>query len=80
MSNVYNLFISHSWTYGAHYDGLLNLLRQRSHFFFKDHSVPKYDPIHYANNDKQLSETIYYQMYSCHVVLIMAGVYSTYSK
>jgi hypothetical protein len=77
---TYNLFISHSWRYGDAYDRLKALLSNRGYFAFRDYSVPSNDPIHGANNDAQLRTAIRNQMTPCHVVLIMAGVYSTYSK
>ena len=80
MAKVYNIFISHSWTYGNHYDRLINLLRSRPYFQFLDYSVPKNDPIHNPSNDSELYEAIRNKMRPCHVVLIMAGVYSTYSR
>ncbi len=80
MVNTYDLFISHSWSYHNHYMGLKRLLKQRPYFDFKDHSVPKHDPVHTSGSDKALYEAIYNKMYNCHVVIIMAGVYATYSK
>ena len=77
---TYNLFISHSWRYGDHYDNLINLLKKRTYFSYKDHSVPKDDPVHDADNAAELEKAIKNHMHSCHVVLVMAGVYSTYSK
>jgi len=77
---TYNLFISHSWRYGDQYDRLCNLLRARRYFAFRDYSVPKDDPIHNASNAAQLRRAIRDHMMPCHVVLIMAGVYATYSK
>ena len=77
---TYNLFISHSWRYSTTYDSLIGLLNNRQFFAFKDYSVPKDDPIHDAANTQELREAIRSQMSSCHVVIIMAGVYSTYSK
>ncbi len=77
---TYNLFISHSWSYRDAYDGLISLLRGKPYFRFKDYSVPKDDPIHNAPTVTQLREAIKNQMQPCSVVLIMAGVYATYSK
>ena len=77
---TYNLFISHSWSYGDHYDNLINLLKKRTSFSFKNYSVPKDDPVHDANNAAELEKAIKNHMRPCHVVLVMAGVYSTYSK
>ena len=77
---TYNLFISHSWNYTDAYDRLTNLLSERGYFAFRDYSVPRGDPIHGAGTDAQLRQAIRNQMTPCHVVLIMAGVYATYSK
>ena len=77
---THNLFISHSWTYGDAYSKLVSLLTNRPYFQYKDYSVPKDDPIHDARTDHQLYEAIKRQITPCGVVLILAGVYSTYSK
>ena len=78
--NTYNLFISHSWRYSDAYDRLVDLLRARPYFAFQNYSVPPDDPIHDAGNDTELRREILNQMRPCHVVLILAGVYATYSK
>lgn len=80
MAKMYNLFISHSWTYGDAYDRLMDLIDNRPYFSFKDYSVPKDDPIHNAPNQRLLYEAIKRQISRCHVVIILAGVYATYSK
>lgn len=77
---TYNLFISHSWAYGDAYDKLIDMLRAKPYFDFRDYSVPKNDPIHNAPNTYMLREAIRRQMQPASCVLIMAGVYSTYSK
>lgn len=77
---TYNLFISHSWAYSDAYDKLVNLLNSSSYFTYKNYSVPKNDPIHNAPYDYQLKSAIRNQMQYASCVLIMAGVYSTYSK
>lgn len=77
---VYNLFISHSWAYSDAYEKLINLLKQGNRFYYRDYSVPKNDPIHNAANDRQLREAIRNQMQHASCVLILAGVYSSYSK
>lgn len=80
MANTYNLFISHSWAYGDAYDRLVELLNARGHFPFRNYSVPKDDPIHNAPTSAALYEAIYNQIRPSSVVIIMAGVYSTYSE
>ena len=42
---MYNLFISHSWTYNNTYEDLTKLLNNASYFSYKNYSVPKDDPI-----------------------------------
>jgi hypothetical protein len=79
MSRVYNLFISHSWSYSDDYTRLIQLLRARPYFDFKNYSVPRNDPIHNAPNSQALYNAIKTQMTPCHVVLILAGKYATFS-
>jgi len=38
---MYNLFISHSWTYSDAYDRLVDLLDNASYFSYRNYSVPK---------------------------------------
>lgn len=80
MAKTYNIFISHSWAYSDAYEKLINLLNTRGYFSFKNFSVPKNDPIHNAPNQQALYNAIYNQIKPASVILIMAGVYSTYSK
>lgn len=80
MSRTYNIFISHSWSYGEQYEGLKKLLDADPYFKYADYSVPKDDPINDVGTDKELKEAITEQMKHASVVLILAGVYSTYSK
>lgn len=75
----YNIFISHSWAYGDAYDKLKKMLDADSRFNYRDYSIPKDDPIHDAPNSTALSEAIQNQMRFCDVIIILAGVYSTYS-
>lgn len=77
---TYHLFISHSWSYSDAHNGLVTLLKASPGFAFKNFSVPEHDPIVGALNDKQLEAAIENQIRPCSAVLIMAGMYSTYSK
>ena len=75
-----HIFISHSWTYRNHHDGLVALLRNTPKFRIRDYSVPKDDPIHTNGTDIDLENAIWDQMRSCSVVLVLAGLYANYSK
>ena len=77
---IYNLFISHSWAYSNTYNGLVNLLGARKYFSYSNYSVPKDDPVHTSGTDKELYAAIKRQMSPCSVILILAGVYGSYSK
>lgn len=76
---TYNLFFSHSWAYGDTYDRLIELLNDRGYFAFRDYSVPKNDPIHNAPTSRALYQAIERQIAPASVVIILAGVYSSYS-
>lgn len=80
MAKIYNIFISHSWSYSDAYKKLIGLLESKPYFSFKDYSVPKDDPVHDADSTLALYAAIKRQMAPTHIVLIMAGKYATYSK
>lgn len=77
---TYRLFISHSWSYPQAYEGLTNLLKEHPLFQWRNYSVPKDDPVHNAPNTRLLEMAIERQMRPVNCVLILAGVYSSYSK
>lgn len=77
---TYHLFISHSWTYSDAYKKLVSLLDSNTSFKYRNYSVPKDDPVHNANSQTQLRAAIRNQMQHASCILILAGVYSTYSK
>ncbi len=77
---TYNLFISHSWAYSDNYDALIRLLGKDGSFSYRDYSVPKDDPIHTNGTDRMLYNAIKEKISHAGVVLILAGVYASYSK
>ena len=80
---MYNLFISHSWKYGDAYYQLINLLDNAGYFSYKNYSVESSNPITIYNKnyyESELMNKLRVQMRTCHVVLILAGVYSSYSE
>ncbi len=80
MSKTYHLFISHSWAYSDAYEKLVALLDKDDSFSYANYSVPKDDPLHTSGTDKELYAAIKEQISHASVVLILAGVYSSYSK
>lgn len=80
MPRTRNLFISHSWSYSDAYEKLCNLLNAAPRFSYRNYSVPKDDPIHNAPNQQVLYDAIKQKVRFCEVIIIMGGVYSSYSK
>lgn len=76
---MYRIFISHSWSYSSQYDKVETFLQQEGVDFY-NHSVPKNDPIHTNGTDKQLEDAIDAKIRGCSCVIILAGVYASYSK
>lgn len=79
MDKTYRLFISHSWSYDENYQKVIELIKNQGLSFY-DHSVPKGDPIHTNGSDKDLYDAIESKMKGTSCILILAGVYATYSK
>ncbi len=79
MSKTYRLFISHSWNYGDAYDKIIQMIDNQKIDYY-NHSVPKNDPIHTNGTDKQLEAAIENKIKGTSCIIILAGVYSTYSK
>ena len=81
-----HVFISHAWSHSGHYDTLAGWIFNenwsvgQASLDFRNYSVPKDNPIHDANNDKQLKEAILKQIAMSHVIVIPTGMYTNYSK
>ena len=75
---MYRIFISHSWAYSSQYDKVEEFLRQEGVSFY-NHSVPKDDPVH-SKTDSELKAAIDAKIKGCSCVIILAGVYASYSK
>lgn len=79
MEKTYRLFISHSWKYDDLYKRLAEFLDEQGILYY-NHSVPKDDPVHTNGSDRQLRAAIDAKISGCSGVIILAGVYATYSK
>ena len=74
----HHVFISHSWKYPAPYETVKRWLDEASYFSWSDYSVPFYDPLD-ANTDRTLKREIRQQIASCSCVVILSGMYVSYS-
>lgn len=81
-----HVFISHSWSYSAHYDKLAEWIFEnnwrsgQASLDFRNFSVPRHDPIHNARTDTELQAAINNQIARSHVIIIPTGMYTNYSK
>ena len=76
---MFRIFISHSWAYSSQYDKIEEFLQQEKIEYY-NHSVPKDDPIHTNGTDKDLAAKIEAKVKGCSCIIILAGVYASYSK
>lgn len=76
---IVRLFISHSWDHDEDYIGLIKLLRKITLFDFYNYSVPEQDPLE-ADSDKELMQELCDQLRGCHVLLVIASMYPSYSE
>lgn len=75
----YDLFISHSWRHNSDYDGLIELLDEKSHFSYRNYSVTKKEKVE-GKSDRALKRHIKNkQIKPASVVIVIAGMYSTHS-
>lgn len=73
----YRLFISHAWRYNKEYYRLVDMLDDRSHFKWRNYSVPQHKPIEMGTD---LEEALKRQIRPVNAVLILAGMYANYSE
>ena len=78
-TRMYRIFISHSWAYSTQYDKIESFLSDE-HVNYYNHSIPKDDSVHTNGTEKQLRDAIEGKIKGCSCVIILAGVYATYSK
>lgn len=75
----YRIFISHAWRYDDEYYRLVKMLNEAPLFDWANYSVPRHDRLDTAT-DRELTEALHNQIRPTQVVLILAGMYTTYSK
>lgn len=75
----YRLLISHSWSYQGHYETVKGWLNSSSLFKWSNHSISADNPFN-SSTDKELKEKLTRQISGCSAVIVVAGMYSNYSK
>ena len=75
----YNVFISHSWDHGEHYDRLSDLLEDRGHFNYSDYSVPEDESLD-PDNPQQLWSDMKTRIKNSSAIVVTAGMYVSHSN
>lgn len=84
--SIYNIFISHAWKYSEHYNKIvqwLNVAQNEEKLTWKNYSVPEHDPLidpNSAGGIKQLKEELKGQISPASKIIILAGMYASYSN
>lgn len=75
----YRLLISHSWNYSTQYDTIVNWLNATSYFKWSNHSISADNPLN-TKTKKELKEQITAQMRGCNAIIVVSGMYASYSE
>ena len=74
----YHILISHSWAYDSHYRKLKEWLDGASNFTWTDYSVPFSNALD-VNSTRELKQKIRNRISLCSCVIILSGMYVSYS-
>lgn len=75
----YHILISHSWDYSSDYETIKGWLDNAKNFSWTNYSVPLSKPID-AKTKKELKDKIRTRISLCSCVIILSGMYVSYSE
>lgn len=75
----YHILISHSWDYNTQYETVEKWLDETSYFLWTDYSVPITRPLD-VRGKNELKEKIRNRISLCSCVIILSGMYVSYSE
>lgn len=75
----YHILISHSWDYNMQYETIKNWLDNTRYFRWTNYSVPITKPLT-ASSKKELQDKIRTRIAACSCVIILSGMYVSYSE
>lgn len=75
----YHILISHSWDYNFDYKTIKKWLDEANYFKWTDYSVPLTKPLH-VHSKRELKEKIRKRISLCSCVIILSGMYVSYSE
>jgi hypothetical protein len=75
----YHILISHSWDYNSDYQTIKGWLDDANNFDWTDYSVPITNPLN-VDGKKELKEKLHNRISLCSCVIILSGMYVSYSE
>ena len=75
----YHVLISHSWDYSSDYRTIKGWFDDTTNFKWTDYSVPLTKPLD-VNGKRQLKEKLHNRISLCSCVIILSGMYVSYSE
>lgn len=75
----YHIMISHSWDYTADYETIKGWLDDAKNFTWTNYSVPLSKPLE-TKSKKELREKLYARISLCSSIIILSGMYVSYSE
>jgi hypothetical protein len=75
----YHLLISHSWNYSTRYNTIVHWLNSTNCFKWSNHSVSGDNPLD-TSAKTELRQKLTNQVRGCNAVIIISGMYATYSE
>lgn len=75
----YHILISHSWDYNQYYEKVNNWLNNTGYFRWTNYSVP-ITKLLTVSSKKELQEKIRTRIAACSCVIILSGMYVSYSE
>lgn len=74
---TYSVFICHDWEYSTEYHRICEFLGRAPNFDWENLSVPEHDPL---DTDDELEKNLRDHIRPADVMLVLAGMYSAYSR
>jgi len=78
---TYDIFISHAWTYGKHYDGVVQFLDNANNFRYRNYSAPAHRPVvplRTRTSNRRVTEALYNKIRPVNCVLVIAAIYASH--
>lgn len=74
---TYDIFISHAWAYGDHYDGVVNFLDTANNFYYRNYSAPEHRPVIPAGTratERRVLDELYNKILPVNWVPVVAAI------